>query len=72
MASDNSRWTTDDARTTLLDAERVVSRKVRSIWEGFTNFALRDSVMEVALGLMYVAFPFLSRLILTERSNHSV
>ncbi|KAJ3536629.1 hypothetical protein NMY22_g5943 [Coprinellus aureogranulatus] len=52
MAGDNSAWTTDDARTTLLDAERVVSRKVKSIWEGFTNFALRDSVMEVALGLI--------------------
>ena len=56
MAGENSTWTSDDARTTLLDAQSVVTRKVKSIWEGFTNFALRDSVMEVALGLMYVPF----------------
>ncbi|RXW24000.1 hypothetical protein EST38_g1879 [Candolleomyces aberdarensis] len=45
-------WDADGARSHLLDAERVVSRKVRSIWDGFVQFALRDSVIEVALGLI--------------------
>ena len=26
-----------------------------SFWEGFSNFALRDNVLEVAVGLMYAA-----------------
>ncbi|KAJ2915467.1 hypothetical protein MD484_g4953, partial [Candolleomyces efflorescens] len=45
-------WDADGARSQLLDAERVVSRKVKSIWDGFVQFALRDSVIEVALGLI--------------------
>ncbi|KAF5336084.1 hypothetical protein D9611_006231 [Ephemerocybe angulata] len=46
------RWNSDDARSNLLDAERLVTRKVKSIWDGFIQFALRDSVIEVALGLI--------------------
>jgi hypothetical protein len=26
---------------------------VREMWEGFTDFALQDNVLEVAVGLMY-------------------
>jgi hypothetical protein len=48
-----SRWG-NDARTALLDTERQVSRRFQSLWTGFTAFALRDNVLEVAVGLMYV------------------
>jgi hypothetical protein len=31
-----------------------VRDRASSLWEAFTNFALRDNVLEVAVGLMYV------------------
>ncbi|KAH6916224.1 large-conductance mechanosensitive channel [Coprinopsis sp. MPI-PUGE-AT-0042] len=46
-----SRWG-NDARTALLDTERQVSRRFQSLWTGFTAFALRDNVLEVAVGLI--------------------
>ena len=66
----------DETRAHLVDAEHVVTRKVRSIWEGFVQFALRDSVIEVALGLMYVLlFLLLHSVLLTgalyARSNRA-
>ena len=30
-----------------------VHQRASSFWEGFSNFALRDNVLEVAVGLMY-------------------
>jgi len=36
----------------LTDAETAVHRGVRSIWMGFVEFALRDNVLEVAVGLI--------------------
>jgi large conductance mechanosensitive channel len=40
----------DDSRESLLhDAQQHVKRA----WDGFCDFALRDNVLEVALGLMY-------------------
>ncbi|KZT22696.1 gated mechanosensitive channel [Neolentinus lepideus HHB14362 ss-1] len=42
----------DDTRQTLLHGEQTVAKRVKSVWKGFTEFALRDSVLEVAVGLM--------------------
>ena len=46
----------DGAREeTLLEHQAyAITRKVRSVWTGFVDFALRDNVLEVAVGLMYV------------------
>ncbi|TFK56338.1 ion channel [Heliocybe sulcata] len=45
-----SHW--DDTRQTLLHGEQTVAKRVKSVWNGFTEFALRDNVLEVAVGLM--------------------
>lgn len=37
----------------LRDAEQGVRAKTSSAWDSFSNFALRDNVLEVAVGLMY-------------------
>jgi hypothetical protein len=37
----------------LEDLERSFSEGCHSAWDNFTNFALRDNVLEVAVGLMY-------------------
>ncbi|KAF9479888.1 gated mechanosensitive channel [Pholiota conissans] len=51
--SDPSPWASDEARRALLrDAETDVKRKVKTAWSGFTSFALRDNVLEVAVGLI--------------------
>lgn len=42
----------------LRDAEQGVRRHTARAWDSFTNFALRDNVLEVAVGLMYVASTF--------------
>lgn len=31
-----------------------VRERVSGFWDGFADFALRDNVLEVAVGLMYV------------------
>jgi large conductance mechanosensitive channel len=36
----------------LSDAERGVRQRTSSAWDSFSNFALRDNVLEVAVGLM--------------------
>lgn len=36
----------------LRDAERGVRQRTASAWDSFSNFALRDNVLEVAVGLM--------------------
>lgn len=36
----------------LRDAESGIRRKTASAWDSFSNFALRDNVLEVAVGLM--------------------
>lgn len=51
MAS-QSQWNADDAREALLRTEQTFVRKVNSAWSGFIDFALRDNVLEVAVGLM--------------------
>lgn len=52
--SDRFRPSDDTRRTLLQDAESDVSRTVKSVWSGFLDFALRDNVLEVAAGLMWV------------------
>ncbi|KAK1221562.1 hypothetical protein PQX77_015681, partial [Marasmius sp. AFHP31] len=47
-----SRWNSDEARQHLLNAEHIVSNRVMGIWSGFVEFALRDNVLEVAVGLI--------------------
>jgi large conductance mechanosensitive channel len=37
----------------LRDAERGVRQGTSRAWDSFSNFALRDNVLEVAVGLMY-------------------
>jgi len=37
----------------LRDAEQGVRARTAFAWGSFTNFALRDNVLEVAVGLMY-------------------
>ena len=50
----------DDSREALLHAGEDAQKTVKRAWDGFTDFTLRDNVLEVAVGLVYV--PFLSLL----------
>jgi large conductance mechanosensitive channel len=43
----------DETQQRLLDAEEGITRRAWSAWDSFSNFALRDNVLEVAVGLMY-------------------
>lgn len=45
----------EEMHTPLLDVEHVFTSKVKSAWQGFQDFALRENVLEVAVGLMYVS-----------------
>ena len=42
----------DDANEHLLHAGQKVKDRANSAWNGFSNFALQDNVLEVAVGLM--------------------
>ena len=42
----------DETRTHLLSAGQKASHRASSAWSGFSNFALQDNVLEVAVGLM--------------------
>ncbi|EPT04411.1 hypothetical protein FOMPIDRAFT_1113798 [Fomitopsis schrenkii] len=44
--------TWDSSQQHLLRGEQVVANRLKSAWAGFTDFALRDNVLEVAVGLM--------------------
>ncbi|KZT57447.1 gated mechanosensitive channel [Calocera cornea HHB12733] len=48
MDSDN--W--DEARDQLLEGQQKIITRVRTAWQGFIDFAARDNVLEVAVGLM--------------------
>ncbi|TFK33137.1 ion channel [Crucibulum laeve] len=49
----DSRWNTDtETHQSLLRTEYTISRKVKGAWAGFVDFALRDNVLEVAVGLI--------------------
>lgn len=57
MSTDETWSAPSDPRAALLlETESNVRRRVKSVWSGFTDFALRDNVLEVAVGLMYVYF----------------
>ncbi|PPQ67953.1 hypothetical protein CVT26_005833 [Gymnopilus dilepis] len=45
----------DTTREALLHTESRVKNKIRSVWTGFVDFALRDNVLEVAVGLIIAA-----------------
>ncbi len=47
-------WSTSDARANLLHAESNIKKRVKSAWSGFIEFALRENVLAVAVGLMWV------------------
>ena len=40
----------------LHDIEHGARSRTRKAWDSFSNFALRDNVLEVAVGLMYVSW----------------
>ena len=42
----------DDTEQSLLRMRDDVGNRVSSFWDGFVDFALRDNVLEVAVGLM--------------------
>jgi large conductance mechanosensitive channel len=43
----------ENTQQTLRDAEQGIKRRTAGAWDSFSNFALRDNVLEVAVGLMY-------------------
>ncbi|EIN11047.1 ion channel [Punctularia strigosozonata HHB-11173 SS5] len=45
----------EDGRQALLNAGHTVGARVKRTWEGFKDFALRDNVLEVAVGLILAA-----------------
>ncbi|KAG8846906.1 hypothetical protein FRB96_001751 [Tulasnella sp. 330] len=49
----SGRW--EGERQSLLGAENYVTKTVQTAWEGFRDFALRDNVLEVAVGLLIAA-----------------
>lgn len=44
----------DETQQLLRDAEQGARQRTRSAFASFSNFALRDNVLEVAVGLMYI------------------
>ncbi|KAF8157211.1 ion channel [Crassisporium funariophilum] len=50
--STESRWVSDDTREAFLHTESNIKRRVQTAWTGFIQFALRDNVLEVAVGLI--------------------
>lgn len=42
----------DSTHQILQDAEQGIRRRTVDAWDSFSNFALRDNVLEVAVGLM--------------------
>ncbi|EMD66599.1 hypothetical protein GGP41_008013 [Bipolaris sorokiniana] len=45
----------DNTEQTLRDAEQGIKRHTFNAWDSFSNFALRDNVLEVAVGLILAA-----------------
>ena len=42
----------DDSRDALLNAGEDTKNRAKRAWDGFSDFALQDNVLEVAVGLM--------------------
>jgi large conductance mechanosensitive channel len=49
----------EDSNEALLRVRQRVGQQVHRFWDGFTNFALRDNVLEVAVAFM--SYPLLPR-----------
>ena len=47
----------DDSGEALLNAGRSAHNRAKEAWEGLSDFALRDNVLEIAVGLMYGLIP---------------
>ncbi|MCJ1412010.1 hypothetical protein MMC19_006102 [Ptychographa xylographoides] len=45
----------DESGEALMRAERDARKRVSRAWDGFSDFALRDNVLEVAVGLIIAA-----------------
>ncbi|KAF2004002.1 gated mechanosensitive channel, partial [Amniculicola lignicola CBS 123094] len=45
----------DNTQQYLRDAEQGIKQRTAHFWDSFTNFALRDNVLEVAVGLILAA-----------------
>jgi len=67
-----NHWVSADAREAFIHADTTINRKIRTAWTGFLNFALRDNVLEVAVGLMYVfrSLSSLFRLVFRDDSDY--
>lgn len=61
----------DTTQQYLRDAEQGVRRKTTGAWESFTNFALRDNVLEIAVGLMCAYSPLRIQFLLLTRKLDS-
>jgi len=46
----NENW--DETREALLENQQKIITRVKGAWQGFMDFAARDNVLEVAVGLM--------------------
>ena len=44
----------EEGQETLMRAGEDARKRAKGEWDRFSNFALRDNVLEVAVGLMYV------------------
>lgn len=44
----------EDSREIFNDAGEIVHKGARRLWDGFSDFALQENVIGVAVGLMYV------------------
>jgi len=51
----NMIHTLDESSEALLRVGQDAQRRVARFWDGFANFALRDNVLEVAVGLIVAA-----------------
>ncbi|KAL8635620.1 MAG: hypothetical protein Q9228_006908, partial [Teloschistes exilis] len=45
----------EDAEQTLLSSGSNLKQRTRNAWDSFSDFALRDNVLEVAVGLILAA-----------------
>jgi len=52
MHDDEHHTGLDGEARALLNAGRTVKRGVSRFWDGFTDFAVRDNVLEVGLGVV--------------------
>lgn len=44
----------EDSREVLLVISSDATNRLKNAWDGFVDFAMRDNVLEVAIGLMYI------------------